>query len=158
MKRIDCEFAEEVLAAVIESRWPENADDQLRVHVPACAICRETAMVAEAIGEARDAMRSSVAIPDSGRVWRMAQIRARREAIAAASRPITFVQMIAFACATGLLGACFGATSEWFQAALKRFASNPLTTVIAHHVLLAGATAAVLLLLPAAAYFVVREN
>ena len=32
--------------------------------------------------------------------------------------------MIAFACAVGLLGACFGATSTWFQSALKRIASS----------------------------------
>ena len=98
-----CEFEAEVLAAAMEGRWPEAADGELRRHASACALCSEAALVACAIGNAREEMRISAIVPDGGRVWWLAQIRARREAIAAAGRPITMVQMIAFACATGLL-------------------------------------------------------
>ena len=32
MERFDCEFESEVLAAVLQSRWPERADAGLRAH------------------------------------------------------------------------------------------------------------------------------
>jgi hypothetical protein len=142
MKPAQCECEAEVLAGPV--------GEPLRAHISCCEICREAARVADAIREARDELRSSARIPDSGRVWRQAQIRARREAIAAAGRPITAAQMIAFACATGLLGACFGATSPWFQAALQR-----IPVLLAGHVGLAIGMAALLLLVPAAAWFAV---
>jgi hypothetical protein len=98
-------------------------------------------------------MRPDIVIPDSGRVWYLAQLRARREAIAAADRPITIVQSMALACATGLLGACFGATSGWFQFALSRMSS-----LIAAHALLAAGTFSALLAFPAAVYFVIVHD
>lgn len=145
-----CKYEADVLAAVLESRWPEGAEAPLRAHAMECAICSEAASVAGTIHEASLDMRAAAVIPDSGRVWLQAQIRARKEAIAAAGRPITLVQMIAFACATGLLGACFGATSSWLQAALQR-----LPLLLAGHAELAIGTGAVLLLVPAAAWFAI---
>jgi hypothetical protein len=144
MKPVECKYEADVLAGPI--------GEQLRVHISSCQICREAERVADAIREARDELRSCAAIPDSGRVWRQAQIRARREAIAAAGRPITAAQMIAFACAMGLLGACFGATSTWFQAALQR-----LPLLLAGHVGLAIGTGTVLLLVPAAAWLAIAR-
>jgi hypothetical protein len=158
VKRTYCEFEDEVLAAALEARWPEGADAQLREHASACAICSELALAVCAIRDDREELRASAAVPDAGHVWWQAQLRARREAIAAADRPITIIQMIAFACATGLLGACFGATSEWFQAAFKRLTSNPLATLLGEHMVLDVGMAAVLLLLPAAAYFVLDRE
>ncbi len=156
MSFADCEFEAEVLAAALQSRWPEHVDAELRAHVPQCAICSEAALVASAIDEARNdmsqEMTASVALPDSGRVWWLAQLRARREAIAAAGRPITAIQLIAFACATGLLGACFGATSSWFQSALRWFQSQPLTALLAGHAVLAAGMAAAIVLLSTASY------
>lgn len=122
MRRIECDFEPEVLAAVYESRWPERVDAELRAHAAECDICSDAAAVAGAISADREELLKDVAIPDAGRVWRMAQLRARREAVLTAGRPITAAQVIAFACAMGLLGACFGATSTWFQAALGRTA------------------------------------
>jgi hypothetical protein len=150
-----CEFEAEVLAAAIEGRWPEGADAELRGHASACALCSEAALVASAIGNAREEMRISAIVPDGGRVWWLAQIRARREAIAAAGRPITLVQMIAFACATGLLGACFGATSGWFQSALRRIASSSLAPLLAEHSAWAIGMAAAFLAASAAACFAI---
>lgn len=162
MKPIECEFESEVLAAAIESRWPEGVDAQLRAHAATCAICSEAALVAGEIGDAREELRASAVVPDSGRVWWLAQIRARREAIEAAGRPITAAHLIALACAAGLLGACFGATSAWFQAALKWIASGSIASLLAGHAaLVAGVTvgvAAILVLIPAAAYFAVGRD
>ena len=90
-----------MLAAVVESRWPERADAQLREHAASRAICRDLAKVLGALGDVRDRMPAPVLIPDAGRVWWIAQLRARREAIREAGRPITAAHVIAFACAVG---------------------------------------------------------
>ena len=157
MKAVDCEFEPEVLAAAVQSRWPDRVDPQLRAHAASCAICAETALVAAAIDDCREELRAAAVLPDAGRVWWLAQLRARREAIQAAGRPITLIQVIAFACATALLGAClgacFGATSAWFQHALRWIQSQPVTALLLQHALLVTATAAVIVLVPTAAYF-----
>ena len=123
----------------------------------ACAICSDVAAVAGTIDEAREETRASAVVPDSGRVWWLAQMRARREATRAAGRPITAIQVIALACAVGLLGACFGATSLWFQAALRRVESTlagfSAAAFLAEHGLVVLAMAFVLLLVPGAVYF-----
>ncbi len=157
MKPVECEFEAEVLAATLQSRWPERVDADLRAHVAACAICSDVVSIAGAVDDAREEMRASAVVPDSGRVWWLAQLRARREAAEAAGRPITAVQVIAFACAVGLLGACFGATSTWFQAALGRMASSvaalpSATALLAGHGVLVLAVAAVLFVVPTAVY------
>jgi hypothetical protein len=114
-------------------------------------------------------MRALAVVPDSGRVWWLAQLRARREAAEAAGRPITAVQVIALACAVGLLGACFGATSMWFQSALRWIASGVATldfrtllplgaTLLAEHGALILAMAAVLFLVPAAVYLAIGRD
>jgi len=156
MKRVECEFEAEVLAAACQSRWPERVEDGLRAHVAGCEICSDVAAVAMAFEGAREATAVCAAVPDAGRVWRLAQIRARREAVKEAGRPITAAQVIAFACAMGLLGACFGATSEWFQALLRRVDLAGAVTagmrVIVEHGAFLGGLAAVVLLVPTAVY------
>ena len=169
MKPAECEFESEALAAAIQSRWPGRVDAALRAHVASCAICSDVVAVAGAIDEAREAMCAGAPVPDSGRVWWRAQLRARREAAEAAGRPITAAQAIAFACAVGLLGACFGAVSTWFHSALGWVASSvagidagafllSASALLAEHGALALATAAVLLLLPAAVYLAVGRD
>jgi hypothetical protein len=168
MQPVECEFEAEVLAAVLQSRWPDRAEAGLRAHASSCAICADVAAVAAAIDEARDEMRHSVTVPDSGGVWWRARLRARREAAQAAGRPITAAQVIALACAAGLLGACFGATSSVFQSAVGRIAASVAsfdwksfaslaTALLAAHGALAAGIAVVLLLAPAAVYLMGRE-
>jgi hypothetical protein len=165
MKSVECEFEAEVLAAVIQSRWPARTEAQLQAHVEGCQICADVAAVAGAIEVSRDETRTAAVIPDSGRVWWLSQMRARREAAKAAGRPITVAQVLAFACAMGLLGACFGATSTWFQAAIRRTQTafdfetlwpSVLSALLTHGVLVA-AMVALVLLLPAAVYFAGRD-
>jgi hypothetical protein len=163
MKPVECEFEAEVLAATLQSRWPERVDADLRAHVAACTICSDVAAIAGAVDDAREEMRAAVIVPDSGRVWWLAQLRARREAAEAAGRPITAVQVIAFACAVGLLGACFGATSTWFQAALGRMSSSvaalpSATALLAGHGVLVLAVAAVLFAVPTAVYLAMGRD
>ncbi len=111
MRQIECRFEADVLSAVLQSRWPERAEDGLREHVKTCAICSDVAAVAGAIEFAReDAVPH--ALPESGLMWWKAQMRARREALETVARPITAIQVAAFACALVLMGACIGAIAE----------------------------------------------
>lgn len=164
MKLPECEFEAEALAAALESRWPDRVDASLRSHAASCRICAEVIAVAAALEEARRESSAQAVVPDSGRLWWRAQLRARREAAQAAGRPITAAQAIAFASAMGLLGACFGAVSTWFQAALALAASSlaeievraNLSSAVgrmAEHGVLLLAISAAVLLVPAALYF-----
>jgi hypothetical protein len=162
MKTYDCEFESEVLAAVVEGRWPERADTELRTHASTCSICSDVAVIGAAIDADREALRAEAALPDGGLVWWRAQLRARREAAKVAGRPITAAQVLALAAAAGLAGACFGATSAWFQAALARVAASvqalPVETLLAEHWAVAVAAAAVLLLVPAAVVLAILRD
>jgi hypothetical protein len=158
MARYECEFEAEVLAAAIQSRWPNRVDPALREHASRCQVCSDVAVVAAAIDTAREETRELPALPDAGRVWWIAQMRARREAAVAAARPITATQLIAGACAVGLLGACFGATSAWFQESLHRLATIDAPGLLAQHGALAAGIGAVLILVPAAAWLALRKD
>ena len=169
MRRVECRFEPEVLAAVLQSRWPERVDAGLRDHVAACKICSDVAAIAGAFDEAGEEARACTAVPDAGRVWWLAQMRARREAVQAANRPITTAQLVAFACAVGLLGACFGATSTWFQWAFNRVVSGVsnldatamLTSgagIVAEHATFVLGMIAIVFLLPTAVYFALGKD
>jgi hypothetical protein len=160
VKPVECEREAEVLAAVLQSRWPDRVDDSLRAHVAACAICADVTAIAGGIDEDRELMRVNAVLPDSGRVWWVAQMRARREAATAAGRPITAAQVAAFACAMGLLGACFGATSPWFQTLLQKVQEvlPAAMALFAGHGLLILAMVGMLVILPAAIYLTVLRD
>lgn len=169
MNPVECEFEADVLAAVLQSRWPGHVDAELRAHAAACPICSEVVSIASAFDASREEMRSSAELPGAGRIWWQAQLRARREAVAAAGRPITAVQVVAFACAVGLLGACFGATSAWFQATLKRAAANAAsfdvtaflaatTKLFAEHGLLAAGLIVIVFLVPTVVYMALGRD
>ncbi len=169
MKPIECEFEGDALSAALQSRWPEQTDDLLRAHVAECLICSDVVTIASAVDDAREEMRARAIVPDSGQVWWRAQLRARREAAESAGRPITAAQLIAFACAVGLLGACFGATSTWFQSAFRWIASSlggfsakaflhSATTLLAEHGALGFAMAVMLFLIPTAVYIALARD
>lgn len=169
MKPVECEFEAEVLAAVLRAGWPERGDADLRAHVAVCAICSDVAAIAGTIDESRVEIGAHAVIPDSGRVWWIAQRRARLEAAEAAARPMTVARVVALACALGLLGAYFGAVSAWFQSALERIASGAgvfdigerlasATSLLAEHGALALAMVAMLFLLPVAVFLAIGRD
>jgi hypothetical protein len=147
MTRFECPFESEVLEAVLHDRW----DHDLREHVAGCAICSDIATISAAIDAGRD---QAPDIPDSGRVWWLAQHRARLEAAAAANRPMTAAQVIALVCAAGLLGTYLPSLVTWLQSTWIPSA----TGLLLRHGALAIAMAAVLLLLPAAVYFAMGRD
>ncbi len=159
MKQYECEFEGDVLLAVRQGRYPEGLDEPLRAHAAGCVVCRDMAAAALAFEGAREDALAEVALPDAGRVWRQAHMRARREAVEAAGRPITAAQVIAFGAAMGLLGACFGATSLWFQAGVRYVAAVDkgawlafATAFLAEHGALVLGTAAAVVVLPTAVF------
>lgn len=172
MKRVDCPFEADVLNAVYTNRWPERVDANLRAHVTGCVVCSDVVDVAKAIEEEFDIARAEARVPESGLVWWRAQMRARQEAAREAVRPITIAQAVGLAATVGVLGAVFGATTTWFQHALRwlgaalssllafRLPELPpsLVTLVTEHSLLLAGAAACLLLAPLAVYLAVRED
>jgi hypothetical protein len=148
MTPTECEFEPEVLAAVLQGRWPLRVDPQLRTHATACAVCRDVAAIAGAIEDTREEMLAHAVIPGSGRVWWIATLRARREAAAAANRPILVIQSVAFICALCLLGWYLRAAANWLSPVFERVASG-----LMEHSVLAVALGAAVLLVPAGVYF-----
>ena len=112
-----CPREPEVLQAV-ECRSQRTIPDELQRHIAVCQVCSDVATVAAAFDGARQRLTATAALPDAGRVWRQAQLRARQEAIRSAGRPITAAQLVSFGAAMGLFGAYVGATSTGFQSAL----------------------------------------
>lgn len=168
MRKIECEFEADVLSAVLQSRWPERAEEGLREHVKTCAICSDVAAVAGAIEFAREDTVPH-ALPESGLVWWKAQMRARREALETVARPITAIQVAAFACALVLMGACIGATSSWFQSGLKWVSAAIAgfnwkavipyaAALISGHVLLSLCMAAMVFGVPVAVYLAIGKD
>jgi len=163
MRPVECPFESDVLLAVVQSRFPQRVDPDLQAHVSSCPLCSDVVAVASAFDGAREATLASAELPDAGRVWRQAQFRARREAIQTAGRPITAVQVIAFAASMSLLGACFGATSAWFQSALAKTTTAwaaidkaawiaSCTAIFTEHAALVLAMLAIVLLVPTAVF------
>jgi hypothetical protein len=125
-------------------------------------VCSDVAAIAGVIDSAREETRALAVVPSAGRVWFLAQLRARREAARAAARPIAVTQLVAAAACAGVLGACFGASSTGFQAWLEwlgtNFAGFDALHQIAEHGALALGAAAVLFLVPAAAWLAARRH
>lgn len=159
MSRIECEFEADVLCAVLQSRWPAKVDAELRAHVEGCPICKDVTVVAAALdGEAVATRAEAHPLPDAGRVWWHAQLRARREAVKDAGRPITAAQVLTFAAAMGLLGACFGATSAWFQAGLAWLKESLGQVAWAQYMPLAWVLLGVVVLAPIVIYWASQED
>jgi hypothetical protein len=147
-RQFECEFEAEVLAEVVQLRWPNNARADLREHAANCSMCSEAVAIAAAFDDVRE---SAVALPDSGRVWWLAQIRARREAADTAAKPILATQIIAFAWAMGLLAVYL------LPLNFKAIASSAGALFVQHGGLVIG-TATFLLALSAAAYWVLSRE
>lgn len=132
----DCPFETDVLDALASHRWPARAGEELRAHVAACDGCRDLADTAGALLHEHEAAYAEARVPSSAVVWHRAQLRAREEAARAATRPIGFVQGLAFACGIALaLGAAMWGLpllSAWapdVPALLSRFSAVPAPDV-----------------------------
>jgi hypothetical protein len=156
MSRTECVREVEVLEAVTSGNWT----DELRSHAASCAVCTDVVEVADALHndyahallEAKD-----VHVPSAGLVWWRSELRARREAMKAAERPITLAHAFGGACAVGVLIAVLAQMSPWLKGLLP---AGPFDAVglLSQHVPLVLMLGAVLVLAPVALYFVFSDK
>jgi hypothetical protein len=94
-----------VLEAAIGGGWPQDASEDLQMHVQHCAQCAEVAQVVSALAAEREVVSGRARVPAAGQVWWRAVVRARLEAAQTAARPITWLQGVAAACSLSAVAA-----------------------------------------------------
>jgi hypothetical protein len=170
MRKQPCSREHELLDALHTSR-PHAMDETLREHVTGCTTCSNTLSVVGALLDEHHALIQDAPVPSSAIVWWRAQMRSRREAAAAAARPISVVLGIVLACAAGLLATLLGIFVPTFRHAMSWIAnaaggwsalSLPIGTgeIVTNPLVLAGIAALGLcaLVLPVALYFAFHED
>jgi hypothetical protein len=103
VSRIECSRELEVLDAIASGRWPDRAGDELHGHVAACGICSDVAVIATLYNDDFGALSEQTRLPSAGLVWWKSEIRARREAVRIATRPISLAAGLAAVCLAGVL-------------------------------------------------------
>ena len=169
----DCPFESDVLDALASRRWPARADEDLRAHVASCASCADLAAVAGALLHEGETSYAAAHVPPAASVWHRAQLRAREDAARAATRPIGFVQGVAFACgvAAAIAAAVWGlpilaaqlpdagAAAAWLAALRLPAIDLELDPgALLSNSALQIAAAAWALLVPVALYFTLRDT
>lgn len=141
----ECVREHEIVEAVTSGRWPEACDPELRTHAMSCAICKDVVLVATALHEERDVAVSNAPVTPAGLVWWRAELRARREAVRVAERPMTVVHALAAAAVVGVTLALVGGLL-------------PTLINLPELGLLAGGFATLLVVAPIALYFVFSDK
>ena len=172
VNNVECCREEDVLDALASGRWPDRADDELRAHVAACAVCTDVEAVASAVLVMRDTEPAEMRIPSSAVMWWRAQMRARQEAAREAARPITVAQIVGLVSVVALTVAGLVSLSPWFGGLLGGWVSgvrsgalSDMAAFQASSVLLAGGwmvpalmIGVWLVLAPVAIYLAVAED
>jgi hypothetical protein len=99
MTFMECDREVEIVEAVTLGRWPEGCNEDLRQHAQNCSVCADALQISQALTRERSAALDRVRVPSAGLVWWRSEMRARREAINKATRPLRIVEWIAVACA-----------------------------------------------------------
>lgn len=102
-----CAHEAEVIRACGRGDWPEQTPANLRAHVAACAVCRDTVAIATLLREV-DA-EDDAPVPTAAQMWWRMAVRARLDRERAAARPVVWLQGIAAACGLGLAATAIGA-------------------------------------------------
>lgn len=152
MSRVECKYETEILDAVASGRWPDRLDTELRDHASSCSICSEVAMVSALYRDEYALAMDQVRVPSAGLVWWKSELRARREAVRVASRPITLVAGIAGTCAIAVLAVVLMALSKQLNLA------EVSAFVLAQPVVLWLVLAVALAVTPIALYFVYSDE
>ena len=104
MSAMECEREFEIVEAITCDRWPEGTTDELRAHADSCAVCADVVKVAVALTNDRTARLQMARLPSAGLVWWRAEMRARRDAVNRATRPLQIVEWTAVLCMVAVLG------------------------------------------------------
>lgn len=170
----ECVFESDVLDALASHRWPAKVDHDLRAHVANCESCLSLAVTAAALMSEHDTAFAEARVPASASVWHRAQLRARDEAVRTATRPIGFVQGVAFALGVALaIGAAtwvlpvvgsllpdVGPLMAWFRAPAPSLdaAGAAGAEGLLSNTIVQVALAGWVLLVPAALYFALSRE
>ncbi len=114
-----CAREPELIDAVLNGRWPEAIDEDLRRHADCCVACHDTATIAPLLRADYLALRHQAPVPSAAHVWWRIMMRARMDAAREATRPATMAQGVAAAAAVGLLAALAGIVWPWVVAVLS---------------------------------------
>jgi hypothetical protein len=152
MSRIECRYESEILDAVASGRWPDRLGAELHDHISSCNICSELAMVSAMYRDDYASAMDEVRVPSAGLVWWKSELRARREAVRVASRPITLVTGIAGVSILAVLAlVILSLLKKVDVAAISAF-------IVAQPLVLWLALAVVLAVTPIALYFVYSDE
>jgi hypothetical protein len=105
----ECPRECEVAAALRQRGW-RALDEEIRRHAGSCVPCAEVVAICEALASDLDAGRQasgspSLALPSAGQVWHRATLRARADAVNAASCSLVWAFGLAGATVAGLAAA-----------------------------------------------------
>jgi hypothetical protein len=101
---VECRREQDVIDAIGAARWPDRCEDELRRHVAGCEICADLVEILGPMSREQDAAWDEARVPPAQLVWWRAQLRAREEALCAATRPLTAVYALALVFVGALLG------------------------------------------------------
>lgn len=104
MSAMECDREIEIVEAVTCGRWPAGVDEELQSHAAACAVCTDVVRVSLALSQDRSDALVSARVPSAGLVWWRAEMRARRDAVERATRPMQIVEWTALACVLAAVG------------------------------------------------------
>jgi hypothetical protein len=104
MSAIECEREIEIVEAVTCGRWPAGAGEDLQSHAGSCPVCSDVVRVAMALTNDRNDGLQLARVPSAGLVWWRAEMRARRDAVTKATRPIKIVEWTAVLCVLAAAG------------------------------------------------------
>jgi hypothetical protein len=156
MSRIECVHEPDVVAAVLDRRWPDRCDEGLLTHAGTCEVCADVVLVASVLRE-EQALARHLDVPAAGQIWWRSAIRARAEAAHAAARPMVWLQGLTGACASGLGVALV--SMAWPSIHTRVAEAAPLLLLPLREQLPLAVAVAVLLLVAPVVFFVavVRE-
>jgi hypothetical protein len=112
MNNILCEREDQTAAAVRNA----TVDRETALHAQRCPACSDILLVGEFLFDRSTLTdRERTVLPDAARLWKQAQMRASREAVRLALRPIRFMKIIAVVAlfSVSWLRSLLPATSEW---------------------------------------------
>ena len=139
MMKWRCSRESDTARAASAGEWSE----ELRTHAADCSVCRDVALVAGALGGDQRHPPTDLPVASAGRIWWMAQLRARRTAADRALRPISMMELVAIAVmvpvAAGALASALPVVVAWLAklrvvsvlAEIGGYATLPSVTVAA---------------------------
>ena len=139
MMKWRCSRESDTAGAASAGEWSE----ELRAHAADCSVCRDVALVAGALGADQRCPPTDLPVASAGRIWWMAQLRARHTAADRALRPISVMELVAIAVlvpvAAGALASALPDVATW----LAELRVVSLVAGIGSYAMLPGVTVAV---------------